>query len=212
MKQDERTKPLQEWNRLARENTENAIVSSMFVSTLRVSNSIDVFNNWMLVATAAIASFLIINVSGIIDFIGREGVVDGGYILCLSCLLGLFGKIAGLRCKVGLELSEAVKETFTEHLTQYKSEEEKIQQGAKFWGISLETGVRIERILKEYLAPFPKPVRWLADRSLKKQKQNPQLPYVKQVTSFMIQSTTVVFQALFFILFFVEMFMSIAKL
>ncbi|OQQ02911.1 hypothetical protein BK412_13955 [Vibrio campbellii] len=209
---NDRTKPLQEWNRLARENTENAIVSSMFLATLKVSNSVDVFNNWMLVVTAAIASFLIVNVSGVIEFIGRDGVVNGGYILCLSCVLGLFGKIAGLRCKIGIDVSESVKETFTEHLSQYKTEEEKIKEGAKFWGISLETGVRIERILNEYLAVFPKPIRWLAKRSIEKQKKNPQLTHSRQIRVFLIQSTTVVFQAVFFILFFVNIFVSIAKL
>ncbi|OBU28965.1 hypothetical protein [Photobacterium kishitanii] len=209
---DERTKPLEEWNRLERENTENAVVSSMLLATLRISSSLDTFNNWMLIATAAITSFMIANLSEIVEFIGRDGFVYGGYILCLSSVLGLFGKFMGLRCKMTLELSEAVQVTFAEHLQRYKVEEEKIQNGAKFWGISLETGLRLDRILQEYFAPFPKPIRWLAKRHIEKQKENPQIAYLSQIKGLQVQSYSIFFQSLLFIYFFVELFFSIAKI
>ncbi|MDW1916342.1 hypothetical protein ACRTDN_00335 [Vibrio alginolyticus] len=212
MKDDERTKPLREWNRLARENTENAMVSSMFVATLKTTSSLDNLNNWLLVATGAIASFLIANISSVIEFLGRDGIVHGGYVLCLSCVFGLFGKIIGLRCKMAQDLSEAVNVTFLEHLQRYQEEESKIKDGAQFWGISLETGVRLERILSEYLALFPKPVRWLAQRHFQKEKDNPQIVYIGQIKSLQVQSFSILIQATLFIYFFVAMFSSIAEL
>jgi len=56
-----KTEPLHEWNRLARENAENAIVSSMFESVFKASEPIDTFSTWLLVGTAAVASFMITN-------------------------------------------------------------------------------------------------------------------------------------------------------
>jgi hypothetical protein len=61
MNEDPRTEPLREWNRLARENTENAIVSSMFEASTKSSTLIEKFSTWLLVGAATVASFFIIN-------------------------------------------------------------------------------------------------------------------------------------------------------
>lgn len=212
METDKRTEPLREWNKLTRENTENAMVSSMFSAALRTTSSIDLFSSWMLVATAAVASFLLINATDLIEFIGKEGIITGGYILCGSCIFGLLAKIFGLHCKLALELSDAINKTFLEHLKRYEIEEEKIQEGASFWGITLETGVRIDRILTEYLSAFPRPVRWLASRHYKKHKGNPQAGYLTQLKSLMFQGLTTFIQAVLFIYFFGQVFVSAAKI
>ncbi|EHH1246263.1 hypothetical protein J7H98_003862 [Vibrio parahaemolyticus] len=212
MKSKDKTEPLRKWNDLAKENTENAIVSSMFEATLKTTSSIDTLNNWMLVATGAIASFLIANISNVLDFLGRDAIVHGGYVLCASCVFGLFGKIMGMRCKMAQELSIAVKDTFFEHLAAHEEEENKIKNGAKVWGITLETGIRIDRVLSEYLALFPKPIRWLANRHFEKEKGNPQIAYVGQIKSLQVQTVAVFIQATLFIYFFVAMFTAISKL
>ena len=212
MENDKRTEPLREWNRLARENTENAIVSSMFAATLRTTFPLDSFSNWMLVATATVASFLLVNAESLVEFVGKEGIVTGGYILCGSCIFGLLSKIFGLRCKMAIELSSAIQTTFFEHLERYEVEEEKIQEGASFWGITLETGVRIERILKEYLSPFPWFVKWLAKRHFKKHEGNPQIGYLTQLKSLRVQGYATFIQAVLFIYFFAQVFLSASKL
>lgn len=48
MNNDPKTEPLKEWNRLARENTENAIVSSMFEAGSKSSEPIKQFSTWLL--------------------------------------------------------------------------------------------------------------------------------------------------------------------
>ncbi len=40
MPDDSRTEPLREWNRLARQNAENAIVSSMFEASFNASDPV----------------------------------------------------------------------------------------------------------------------------------------------------------------------------
>ncbi|NTU42049.1 MAG: hypothetical protein HGA78_03160 [Nitrospirales bacterium] len=196
---DPKTDPLREWNRLARDNAENAIVSSMFEASLKASEPIEIFSSWLLVATAAVASFLIANVEKILPLIGKPGFVTCGVFLCVSCIFGLLSKVFAVRCKIGTEAGAALRKTFGEHLAAYKLEEEKIQQGASFWGITLQTGIRIERVLQELMRPFPAWVRWLAGRHFKKYAGNPQIGYLIQVNSLQAQGLAAFIQALCFL-------------
>lgn len=200
MNKDPRTQPLQEWNRLARENTENAIVSSMFEAMAKASEPINKFATWLLVAAAAVASSFIGNAEKLLLTIKQQGFVTCGVFLCLSCIFGLLSKIFALRCKVASETGAAVRKTFAAHLATYQIEEEKIQEGASFWGIDLQTGIRLERILKEFLAPMPWWVRWWANRYFAKHAGNPQIGYyISHVRSLHAQGVHAFLQALCFL-------------
>lgn len=199
MDEDPRIAPLLEWNRLARENTENAIVSSMFETAALSSEPIDNFSTWLLIGSASIASFLIVNIEKVLPFVGQAGFLASGAFLWVSCVLGLLSKIYAVRCKVAGEIAQSVRETFQAHLRAYEQEEERIQEGAKFWGITLQSGVRIERILPEFLAPLPKPFRWLAMRQLRKDERNPQIGYLYRFRALMKQSALAFFQSLAFL-------------
>jgi hypothetical protein len=199
MTNDPRTQPLLEWNRLARENTENAIVSSMFDAASKACEPIETFTTWLLVATAAVASFFIVNADKLLPIIKQSGFITCGVFLCLSCVFGLMSKMFALRCKVGFETSAAVRKTFTEHLVKYEEEEKQIQQSAKFWGITLETGIRMERVLSEFLSPLPRWVGWLALRQLRKNAGNPQVGYLQQIKSLNAQGLSAFLQGLFFL-------------
>src|SRR3954471_8266019 len=120
MSDDPRTEPLKEWNRLARENTENSIVSSMFEASSIASEPIEQFSSWLLLGTAAIASFLIVNSDKVIILISKKGFLICGAFLCISCIFGLISKIYALRCKIGIEVSSAVRTTFLKHLEEYE--------------------------------------------------------------------------------------------
>lgn len=182
MTDDPRTEPLKEWNRLAREHTENAIVSSMFEAGSKSSEPIEQFSTWLLIGTAAIASFLIANSDKLIPLITKKGFLVCGAFLCLSCTSGLISKIYALRCQIGIKVGAAVRETFLGHLKNYEKEEEKIKEGANFWGITLETGIRMERVLEEFFKPQPIIIKWLATRILKKHECNPQVGYLPLIS------------------------------
>lgn len=199
MNEDPRIAPLLEWNRLARENTENAMVSSMFESAALSSGPIDVFSTWLLVGAASIASFLIVNVEKVLPFLGQAGFLASGACLWVSCVLGLLSKFYAARCKIAGDMAQTVRETFQTHLHAYEEEEAKIQEGARFWGITLQSGVRIERVLREFFAPFPKPLQWLAMRKLRKDKGNPQIGYLYRFRALMKQSALASLQSLAFL-------------
>ena len=173
----------------------------MYEAALKASEPIETFTTWLLVGTAAVASFLIANAEKLLPIINRSGFITCGVFLCLSCVFGLLSKVFALRCKVGTETGAAVRKTFSEHLAKYQEEEEKIQQGAQFWGITLQTGIRMERVLHEFLSPLPRWVSWLVQRYLKKNAANPQVGYISQVKSLHAQGVYAFLQALCFLAF-----------
>jgi len=204
---DPKTEPLREWNRLARENTENAIVSSMFEAASKASAPIETFATWLLVGTAAVASFIITNADKLLPLVKQRGFITCGAFLCFSCVFGLLSKIYALLCKIGIDTDVAVRKTFLEHLAKYEDEEKKIKEGAEFWGINLQTGIRLERILTEFYAPLPKLTVWLAVRHLKRNAGNPQIGYLPIIKNLNTQGMLAFLQALSFLGFLVTGFM-----
>jgi|TARA_R110001632_G_scaffold214612_3_gene341363 hypothetical protein len=204
MNDDPRTEPLREWNRLARENTENAIVSSMFEAGSKSSEPIEQFSTWLLVGTAAIASFLIANSDKLVPLITTTGFLVCGAFLCLSCMSGFISKIYAVRLQIGIKVGGAIRETFSVHLEEYEKEKEEINDGASFWGITLETGIRIERVLEEFFKPQPQIVKWFAMRIINKHQENPQIGYLIPISMINRQSFFAILQALLFLGFLVS--------
>ncbi len=198
---DPRIQPLLEWNRLARENAENAIVSSMLLTLLKAGGPIEMFVTWLLVGTAAIASFLLGNADKLIPIFGQSGFREAGGALFLSCLFGVLSKIFAVRLKVAINAVESVQRSFQEHLARYENEETKINDGARFWGISLETGIRADRVIEEFLKPLPFLMRWAAQRFFKKHAGNTQAAYISGMKSLSAQSRCAFLQALGFLTF-----------
>lgn len=190
-----------EWNRIARENTENAIVSSMFDALLGTSPSIDAFSTWLLVGAAAIASFLIINADQLVHVIGHSGLVVCGILLTLSGVCGLISRIFALYCRTQITTNVAIKSTFLSHMRQYEEEEKKIGEAAGNLGITIETGIRFDRVLSEFFAPFPRWVAWIANRYIAKYKNNPQVGRMPVIRSLKRQGLFSFIQTLLFISF-----------
>lgn len=199
MENDPRLEPLLEWNRLTRENAENAIVSSMFEAGFKASEPVDSFSTWLLVGTAAVASFLVTNADKLVPIVNQKGFLTCGAFLCISCLFGLISKMFALRCKIQIDAGAAVRQTFSEKLEAHKQEEAKIKQGASFWGITLETGIRLDRVLAEFYKPLPRWVRWLANRQFKKHAGNPQIGYYPVIGGLYRQGLFAGLQALAFL-------------
>lgn len=196
---DPRTEPLREWNRLAQENAENAIVSSMFEAALKASEPIEAFSTWLLLGTAAVASFFITNADKLLPFIGQKGFLICGAFLSFSGLFGLISRLYAVQCKIQIETGTAVRKTFAEHLAKHQEEEAKISENAKACGITLETGIRSELLLAKFFAPFPRWVVWFVNRNLKKNADNPHVGYLPAIKSTQMQGIFAALQALAFL-------------
>jgi len=171
----------------------------MFEAALKASEPIEAFSTWLLVGTTAVASFFITNADKLLPFIGQKGFLICGAFLTCSGFFGLVSRLYAVRCKIQIETGAAVRKTFAEHLAKHQEEEAKINESAKIWGITLESGVRIERLLAEFFAPLPRWVAWLVNRSLKKNAGNPQVGYLPAIKGMQRQGTFAALQALSFL-------------
>lgn len=212
MPDDPRAESLREWNSLARQNVENAIVSSMFEAGFNASEPIETFSTWLLVGTAAVASFFITNADKLVPFIKHAGFFTCGIFLCLSCLFGLISRMFALRCKIQIATGAALRKTFAEHLAKHQEEEKKIKDGAAACGITLETGIRIDRVLSEFFSPLPRWTAWLVNRQLKKYENNPQIGYFPVIKGLQWQGLSAAMQALSFLGFLVTGFIYAAAI
>lgn len=171
----------------------------MFEAAFQASEPIEAFSTWLLVGTTAVASFFITNADKLLPFIGQRGFLVCGAFLSCSGFFGLVSRMYALRCKIQIETGAAVRKTFAEQLAKHQDEEAKIHESAKVWGITLETGIRIERLLAEFFAPLPRWVAWLANRSLKKNAGNPQVGYLAAIKGMQRQGLFAALQALSFL-------------
>lgn len=99
------------------------------------------------------------------------------------------------------EMSARVKETFLAHLKRYEEEAERIEEGAKFWGITIQTGVRMERVLSEFYKPFPAWARWMAHRHLRRNSGDPQIKYLLLIKTINAQGMFALIQIVLFLAF-----------
>lgn len=198
---DPRTVPIREWNRLAQENAENAIVASMFEAGFVANEPIDTFSTWLLLGTGAIGGFMVSNVEKILPLLTRNGFIACGVLLLVSCLLGVVAKGFALQVKIMRAAVSKVQQTFRQHLVTYREEEEEIQKGAKFWGINLQSGIRMNRVLSEFYKPLPFWVRWLGERNLRRNAGNPQMAYIPLVKAITGQGVLALLQTLLFLAF-----------
>ncbi len=196
-----RTAPLREWNRLAQENAENAIVSSMFEAGFVANEPIDTFSTWLLLGTGAIGGFMISNVEKVLPLLTSKGFAVCGVLLLISCVLGVIAKGFALRVKIMREILLKIQQTFQQHLTAYQNEEEEIHKGAEYWGITLQSGIRMNRVLEEFYKPLPSWVHWLAERQLRRHAGNPQIAYIPAVKLVTYQGVLAALQTFTFLTF-----------
>jgi hypothetical protein len=183
----------------------------MFEACFNASEPIETFSTWLLVGTAAVAAFFITNADKLVPFITHSGFLTCGIFLCISCLFGLISRMFALRCKIQIATGAAVRKTFAEHLAKHQEEEKKIKEGATVWGITLETDIRIERVMSEFFTPLPRWVAWITNRQLKKYKNNPQIGYLPVIKGLQWQGLSATMQALSFLGFLVTGFIYAAS-
>lgn len=198
---DPKLEPLLRWNRLAQENAENAIVNSMFAATRLASEPIDDFATWLLVAAAAVGSFLVVNAEKVLPLLGQFGYLVCGLALCISCFFGILSKFFGLQSKNAKLTGEAVSKSFAEQYEKHQEEEKKIKESAKFWGVELETDIRMSRVLSEYYKPMPRLASWVAKKLIEKDMNEPQVAHILPMKIFFRQGLSIFLQA-FGLLFF----------
>ncbi len=193
--------PLSEWNRNVREGAENSLVSAMYEAGFTANEKVESFSAWLLAGSAAIAAFIVTESDSLMNVYGRGEFKIIGMSLLASCLVGFISKYYALRCGMQIKINEAVREKFAILLAQYYKEEEDINLTASKLGVTLETGIRMDRVLKDFYRPLPIWIRWYANRQLKKHEGNPQQGYLPIIRNMNRQFLFAVVQVVTFFFF-----------
>lgn len=193
--------PLIEWNRLNKENAENALTSAMFSSLVSTSPVIDRFSSWLLAGTGATAALLVANADKLVPFLSNTGFRVVGALLVVSAVFGLLSKTRAVQCQIGTENDQRVRELMRPILDKHLQDEEKIQQAAEARGLPLATELDLGRVIAEFAKPFPRWVGWLLRRHLAKHAGNPQIGYLLPVRFYISQATFAFLQVVSFLAF-----------
>ncbi|QLI80833.1 hypothetical protein HZU75_04405 [Chitinibacter fontanus] len=161
--------PLQTWNELNRKNTEDDVIKSMYEACAKSSEPVDLFVTWLLVGSAAVGSFWVVNSDKLVPYIGKTGFMWCGLFLCVSCFFGLLSKMYALQIKVRTEIISALNAVMQGRLDLHDQQEQKILEAARLHGVELETEIRVERIFSVFLSPLP---AWLRNREIRKAAKN----------------------------------------
>ena len=191
--------PLLEWNRLNKENAENALTSAMFSSLVATSPIIDQFSVWLLAGTGATAALLVANADKLVPFLGDFGFRICGAVLVVSAICGLISKARAVQCQIGIENEQRVRELMRPILDKHAHDEEKILEFAEARGVPVETELDMGRVITEFAKPFPKWVGCLLGRHLAKHSGNPQIGYLLPIRFYMSQSFFAFLQVFFFL-------------
>lgn len=193
--------PLIEWNRLNKENAENALISAMFSSLISTSPVIDRFSSWLLAGTGATAALLVANADKLVPFLSNAGFRVTGALLVASAVFGLISKARAVQCQIGADNDQRIRELMRPILEKHSQDEEKIQGFAETRGSSLATELDLGRVLSEFAKPFPRWVGWLLSRHLAKHAGNPQIGYLLPIRFYLSQSMFAFFQVVSFLAF-----------
>ena len=192
---DPRLEPLLRWNRLSRENAENAIVDSMFKATFSANEATDKFATWLLAGGATVGSFLILNAEKVLPLLGTIGYLSCGLAVCVSCVFGLLSKFMGFQLKLAILTRKQTAESFAAEIEKHREVQQKIQERAEWWGVELDSDIRLSRILQEYFRLMPKITAWLAQKLISKHSGDPQIANRFPAVLFRWQGRNLFFQA-----------------
>lgn len=194
--------PLLEWNRLNKENAENAIVSAMHLRTLSHSSRFDKISTWLTAGTGITAGLMITNVSNILPHLGGHGFRVCGAFLALSALFGIAAKFKATWAQLGHDSNKAMTDSLKPILDHHSAEQSRIEQNAAQRQVAIETNINMDRVLREYLKPVPRWVAWLVFLRMRKHAGDPQIGYIYPIRAFYWQCVLTSLQAIFYVAFF----------
>lgn len=201
MRNSKQTDPLLEWNRLNKENAEQAFVSALFKSAAHTSPVVDKFSMWLLTGTGASGALLISQIGAVLPHLTITGFKLCLVFLVFSAILGFLAKYKSLQCQIQNEVEAKLTELIAAILAKHEEDETKIQGYAKQRGVALETDIDFSNIITEFAKPFPFWVKWLIQRQARKTQGNRQAGYHIAIKAYFRQLRFTFWQAVSFLAF-----------
>lgn len=201
MADQHQTDPLVAWNRLNRENAEQAFASALFMSMAHTSPAVDKFSLWLLAGSGASGALLISQIEAVLPHLTAGGFKMCLFFLVISAVFGFMAKYKSLRCQIQAEMQSKLNELLVPIFAKHGDDEEKIQEYARQRGIALGTEINFSNVVAEVARPFPFWVKWLILRQVKKNQGNRQAGYHIAAKAYFGQLRYTFWQAVAFLAF-----------
>ncbi len=201
MSENKSAEMLREWNRLNKENAEQAMVSAMFQAFIETSNIIDKFSTWLLAGTGATIALFITQINSILPHISQKGYKYCLLSLIFSAALGILSKYYSLRCEIQANILSKIITLFSKILETHGKAEDKIAVNALNEKIELETGINMSKVITDFLIPFPKITKFFITRKISNSNSERQGVYYIAVRLYLKQLSSSFLQSICFILF-----------
>lgn len=191
--------PLFEWNRLNKENAENAIASLMLRNLVSATHVFESYCTWLLAGTGATAALFVANVESVLPYLSAAGFKWCGLLLVTSGVCGIVSKYLSLQCQFS-DLSNArLQPALQSIFDRFNVDSDKIEAQASARGVTLDTELDMGRVITKYARSFPRWVAWLLSRHLRKHAGNPQIGEVLPIKFFIWQGVFLFLQIVLFL-------------
>ncbi|WP_323846439.1 hypothetical protein [Microbulbifer magnicolonia] len=195
------TDPLIKWNELNKSNAEHAFVSAMYTSVVETGPIVDKFSTWLLAGTGATGALLISQIESVLPYLGKFDFRVCISLLVISSLLGFLSKYFSILCQIQVRSITVLPEKLEKIFSDHEKNKEEIIEIANKRGITLETEIDINNVLKEFSKPFPKLTKWMIQRQGNRGLENRQIGYQAAAIRFHKQAIYTFLQGLSFVLF-----------
>ncbi len=195
------TDPLEEWNRINKENAEQGFASALYSSLTHTSPIIDRFSLWLLAGSGASGALLIAQIENVLPYLTAKGFKVCMFFLIVSAILGFLAKYKALRCQIQVEMQSKLLELLAPIFAEHEQAEEQIQQYAEQRGMELDTELSFGKVVEEFSKPFPRWVKWLIKRQVSKNKGGRQAGHHIAIKAYVGQLRFTFWQAVMFIAF-----------
>jgi len=192
---------LSNWAQIIQANTEQRLAKAMFITVLNSSGIGGAFSGWLLAISGATMGLAISNVESVLKVLNSSEFRTALGFLFASCATGFIARIAGAYVDLYRQLSTELEATLLLILKEHKLEAEKIKNTAGTLVEPPNVEPDLQKALVQFLECFPRPLRWLGMRGMKKGAADPLWVYKRATKIYFFQGWVVLGQVLFFALF-----------
>ena len=139
--------------------TEERLLRAYVSSLLSTSPAIDKFSTWLLAGIGAAATLLITNIESISRIASFENIKWALLLLIVSGLFGVLEKYLALDIQGNLSQEKSLRDILAPLSADYQFRKSVIEGRAEVDGKSINVKIDIKKVLNQYAALHPWPIR-----------------------------------------------------
>lgn len=196
---------LHEYDRMIHQNFHRGIIDSASLATIESTTTLDKLSMWMLVGAGATATIIIANIDKVLPYLGPAGFKLAVVFLVLSALSGFAGKYFAIVVSITATVTVRMAELVKEKQTAYEKNIEFRDRWANEISFESTQDINLREVYAGYVSLFP--FEWLKKKvriAMESHGSQPLSGNKPAVHGVVYQSIALLLQAMFYIMFLVD--------